>query len=135
MENGDIASLFELLFDLEAARCGDIFKVDPAEAVGDKLYRADELVNVLGIHADRESVNTRKFLEKRAFALHYGHRSSRSDVAKSENGSTVRDNSNKVVSSCKVVGKLRVLFNFKARLRNARSVCKRKLLTVFDRTA
>ena len=47
VEYGDIAALFELRFDFETTRGGDVFKVDAAEAAGQKRNGADYFVYIL----------------------------------------------------------------------------------------
>ena len=94
MEYGNIELFFQSAFDLKASGSGYILYIYTAEAVGYKLYRSYYLVNILRLYTDRECVNACELLEQTAFAFHYGHSRKSAYIAKTEYGSTVRDDRN-----------------------------------------
>ena len=53
-------------FDLEAARCGDVFEVDRAEGRTQPDQGLDDLVGVLGVQDDRDRVKAAEGLEQRS---------------------------------------------------------------------
>ena len=77
--------------DLEAARRGDVLEVDAAEDRRDELHGAHDLVDVLGVEADRPGVDVGEPLEQRRLALHDRQRGGRADVAEPEHGRAVGD--------------------------------------------
>ena len=64
VENRNVATLLEFLFDFEAARSSNIFKVNAAEGTADLVNRVNDFVNVFCSNAKRESVNIAEFFEK-----------------------------------------------------------------------
>ena len=91
MKDRDIRALLQLPLDFEAAGGGDVFQVDPAEGSGDQSHRVDELVHILCLDAQRNSVHVAEGLEQDAFSFHDRHACNRSDVAQPEHGGAVRD--------------------------------------------
>ena len=63
MEDGDVHELFQLLFNIEAIRCLDIFEVDSAEGGAQELDAVDEIVGVLSIDANIDRLNASKLVE------------------------------------------------------------------------
>ena len=91
VEDGDVERLAQPPLDLEAARRGDVLEVDAAEDRRDRLDRADDLVRILRVEADREGVDAAELLEQHGLALHHGQRGLRADVAEPEHGGAVAD--------------------------------------------
>ncbi len=91
VEHRDLELLHQPLLDLEAARRGDVLQVDAAEAGRHQPDRADDLVGVGRVQADREGVHAGELLEQAALALHHGHRRLRADVAQAQHGRAVGD--------------------------------------------
>jgi hypothetical protein len=89
MEHRDVEGLPQPGLDLEAPRCGDVLEVDAAVDRGERDHRADDLVHVLGVQADRPGVHAGELLEQRGLALHDRQRRSRADVAQAEDGRAV----------------------------------------------
>ena len=81
VEDRDVELRLQPVLDLEAARGGDVLEVDAAEAGRDRLHRRDDLVDVLGVEADRERVDAAELLQQHRLALHHRHRRARADVA------------------------------------------------------
>ena len=77
--------------DLEAARRGDVLEVDAAEGRRDRLDEADDLVDVVGVQAQREGVDAGEVLEQQRLALHHRHGGRGADVAEAEDGGAVGD--------------------------------------------
>ena len=135
VEYRNIQLFLELCFDLKAAGSGDILKIDAAEAVGDKLNGAYDLIGILALYAERERVHSAEFLEQTALALHNGHACESAYVAETEHSGAVGDDCNEVAAAGEFVGKLRILCNLKAGLCNAGSVRKGEILAGVDGSA
>ena len=69
VEHRDIQPLLQFGLHLKAAGGGNILQVDAAEGTGDHLHRVDDLVHILGAHADGKGVDAGKGLEQAAFNL------------------------------------------------------------------
>ena len=81
VEDRDVERLLQPPLDLEAARRGDVLEVDAAERGRDALDDADDLVDVVGVQAQREGVDAGELLEQHRLALHHRHRGLGADVA------------------------------------------------------
>ena len=92
----------------------------------------NDSVNVIGVKADRESVNISKRLEQRTFAFHNRHTCQTADISKTQNSGAVGDNSNKVSSSCQLIGQCGVLLDLKTGLCDTGSISKGKVFCVLD---
>ena len=77
VEDRDVQPLAQPPLDLEAARRGDVLEVDPAEPGRDRLDDVHDLVDVLGVQADRPGVDAGEALEQRRLALHHRQRRAR----------------------------------------------------------
>ena len=80
------ADVHQVLFDVEAAGCGDVLEVDAAEGGGEVPHDHDDLIRVLGGEADGPGVDARQLAEQDRLAFHDGHRTLGPDVAKPEHG-------------------------------------------------
>jgi hypothetical protein len=96
VEDGDIHPLFELLFNVEALRRLDVFKVDAAERRLHRGDHVDQLVRVVLGQFDVEDVDTGEFLEQTALAFHHRLGGQRADVAEAEHGGAVGDHADQV---------------------------------------
>ena len=76
---------------LEAARRRDVLQVDPGEPGRDRPHHRDDLVDVLGVQAQRPGVDAGEPLEQRRLALHHRQRRLRTDVAQPQHGRAVGD--------------------------------------------
>ena len=118
----------ESALDLEAARGADVLEVHAAEAAGEQLDGADDLVDFLGADAQREGVDVGEGLEQGALALHDGHAGLRADVAQAEHGGAVGDDGHEVAAAGVGVGVVHVLVDLHAGLGDARRVGHGELL-------
>jgi hypothetical protein len=91
VEDRDLELVAQAPLDLEAARRGDVLEVHAAERRRDHLHETDDLVDVLGVHAQRERVDVGELLEEHRLALHHRHRRVRPDVAEAEHRAAVGD--------------------------------------------
>ena len=91
VEDRDVEAGAQPALDLEAARCRDVLEVDAREHRGDQLDGPDDLVDVLGVEADRERVDAGEPLEQRRLALHHRQRGHRTEVAQPEHRGAVGD--------------------------------------------
>ncbi|CCX92199.1 uncharacterized protein BN466_01697 [Firmicutes bacterium CAG:110] len=122
VEDGNVAPFLQLPLDLKAPGSRDILQIDAAKGTGDQGNGIDELVHILGLHAQRERVHIGKGLEQSALALHNGHTGLGADVAQAQNGGAVGDNGAQVVPPGQGVGLIHILLNFQAGLGNAGGV-------------
>ena len=132
VEDGDVAHLFEPLFDLKAARRGDVFEVDAAEAAGNEGDGLDDVVDLFGAHAQRECVHAAERLEQRAFALHDGHTGFGTDVSESEDGGAVGDDRDEVRPAGVDIREVYVLGDLEAGLGDSGGICDREFGAVGD---
>ena len=86
-----VQGLDDALFDLEAARRGDVLQVDRPEARAQPDQGFDDLVGVLGVEDQRDRVQAREVLEQRGLALHHGQRGAGADVPEAEYRGAVGD--------------------------------------------
>jgi len=96
MEDRDVELRAQPPFDLKAARGGDVLEVDAAEGRGHGCDEGDDLVDVLGVDAQREGVDAGELLEQHRLALHHWHGRGRADVAEPEHGAAVGDDGHHV---------------------------------------
>ncbi|CAH0327595.1 hypothetical protein SRABI128_06262 [Microbacterium sp. Bi128] len=108
VEDRDVELLAEPGFDLEAARSGDVLKVDPAVDRGERLDDPDDFLRVLGVQADRPGVDVGELLEERGLAFHDRQCGGRADVAEAQDGGAVGDDGDGVAFDGQVPGGLRV---------------------------
>ncbi len=135
VKDRNVAQLLELALDLKAARRGDVLQIDAAEAAGEQVHRAHELVHILRADAQRKGVHVRKRLEQHALALHDGHTRLWPDVAKAEHGRTVRDDGAEIVPARERVALVRVALDLQTRLGHAGRICERQVVLCGDRHA
>ena len=122
VEDRDIAAGLEALLNFKAARGGNIFEVDAAEAARNQANGIDDVVHVLGADADRNRVHAAEALEQRAFSLHDRHAGLRADVAEAEHRGAVRYHGHEIRTAGQVVALVHVLLDLQAGLRNARRI-------------
>ncbi len=115
VEDRDIEHLLELLLDVEAFRCLDVFQVNAAEGRGDGARHVDHLVGVVAVHLDVENVHVGEFLEQDALSFHDGLARQRAPVTQAEDGGTVGDHRHQVALRRELVGGLRVLLDIQHR--------------------
>ena len=96
VEHRDVEQLAQPRLDLEAARRRDVLEVDAGEHRRDHLHGAHDLVDVLGVEAERPGVDAGEPLEQRRLALHHRQRGLRPDVAEPEHGRAVGDDRDRV---------------------------------------
>ena len=132
VENRNIAALFQLLLDLEAAGSGDILQVYAAEGACQQSNGIYNFIYVLAAYAERNSVYIAKSLEQDTFTFHNRHTGLRSDIAQTQNCGTVGYYGNGVPAASQVVALIDILLNLQTGLCNTRCISKRKsLLAVY----
>src|SRR5690606_35069846 len=112
VKNRNIALLDERTLDLEALRSFDILKVDTAEGAGNALDRIDEGLGAFRFDLDIEHINAGKALEQYALAFHYRLGGQRTEIAQTENSSTVGDHRHQVALAGVFECQICVLGNF-----------------------
>ena len=122
VEDGNVALFLQLPLDFKAARGGDVLQVHAAEGAGDQVHGVDELVHILGLHAQREGVHIAEGLEEHALALHNGHTGLGTDIAQTQHGGTVGDHGAQVVSPGQGIAFADVLLDLQTGLGHAGGV-------------
>ena len=62
MEDRDIATLFQLLLDLEASRCTDILQVYSTEASCEQSYCIYDIIYIFAAYAKRNRIYSAELL-------------------------------------------------------------------------
>ena len=96
VEDRNVHPRLEFLFDVEAFRRLDVFEVDAAERRLEGGDHVDQLVRVVLGQFDVEDVNTGEFLEQAALAFHDRLGSQRADIAETEHGGAVGNDTNQI---------------------------------------
>ena len=133
VEDGNIEFGTKSLFDFEAARCGDIFKVNAAVRGGNRLHNRDDLFSVLRIQDNRPRINVTELLEENSLAFHNGKSSLGTNVAQAQNSSAIRNNRNRVGLHRQQVSLLGHVMDCGAHASNTRSVCAGEIIAVTKR--
>ena len=71
MEDRNLEPFAQLLLDDETFRRLDIFKIDAAKGRCQHGHRLDELIGVLGVNLEVDTINVGEFLEQDRLAFHY----------------------------------------------------------------
>ena len=132
VENGNIADFLQPALDLKAARRGDVFQIDAAEAAGNQVDRPHQLVHVLRAHAQGEGVHAREFLEEHTLALHHRHARLRADIAQTEDRRAIRDDGDHVRPPREQIALFIIVANREARLGHARRIREGEFFAVGD---
>ena len=104
MEDRNIQFLFQPLFDLKAFGRSDVLQVDAAEYRCDPTDCFDDLLGILGVQTDRESIHISEPLEQQRFSLHNRHGCLSADIAQSQYRRTITDHRNQIALGCISVG-------------------------------
>ena len=122
VHHGDRELSLQTALDLKALRRLDILEVDGAEGGGDSLDRSDERLGLGSIDLDIEGVYTRINLEEQRLTLHDGLAGVGTDIAQSEDGSPVGDDTDEVTFRRIAIGSAGVFGDSQARLSYPRGV-------------
>ena len=132
VKDGNVADVLEPALDLKATGGADVLQVDAAEATRKQIDGADDLVDVFGTDAKRESIHVGKGLKERALALHDGHACLGANVTKAQNSRAVRDDGHEIGAAGEVIRGVRVLLDLQAGLGHTGSVGEREIGAVVD---
>jgi len=132
VEDGNVQRLLEPLLDDEASRGRDVLEVDAAEDRRDALNRLHDLVDILGVEADREGVDAAELLEEHGFALHDRQGALRPQVAKPEDSAAVGHDSHAVALDGQAASAVGVLGDGSTDARHARRVGHREVVASLD---
>ena len=124
MEDRDIAAFFQLFLNFKASWCGNVLQIHTAEASCQQADGLHDLIYILAAHAKRNGIYITELFKQNAFSFHNRHASLRTDIAKSQNCSTVCHNCNSIPASGKLIAFINIFLNLKARLGNTRGVGK-----------
>ena len=133
VEYRNIADFFQLIFDIIAFGRGNILQVNACIVRLQQLNGADEFVRILGIEANRHSVNITEGFEQCSLAFHYRHSSLGTDVAQAEYTGTVGNNSNHVAAAGIFEGEVFVLFDILAGFSYTRGIGNSQIMTGCNR--
>ena len=96
MHHGDVHPLAQCLLDDEAFGRGDVFQIDAAEGGLHQRHRLDELVRVFGIEFEIDRIDVGEALEEHRLAFHHRLRRQRAEIAKTEDGGAVGNDSHEI---------------------------------------
>ena len=119
VKNRDVAFFLQLPLDLKAAGGSDVLQVDAAERTGHQIHGVDELVHIVGLHAEGESVHIAEGLKQHALPLHNGHTRLGADVAQAQDGGAVGNDGAEVVPPGKLIALADILLDFQTGLGHA----------------
>ncbi len=122
MEDRDIHDLLELLLDVEAFGTLDVFQVDAAKRRFEEFDGTNDFVRILGVELNVENIDVGKALEQNAFAFHDRFAGQRADIPQPQNRRAIGDDRHQIPFGCILVGVVRVLFDFQARLGYPRAI-------------
>ena len=135
VENRNIAAFLEPALNLEAARCGDILQIDPAEAAREQADGVDDVIDFLGTHAQRDCVHVAERLEQRAFALHNRHAGFGADVAEAEHRRTVGDHRHQIRPAGQFIALVDVFLDLQAGLGDTGGIREGEVVPRLERRA
>ena len=110
----DVEGLLQALFDVEALRRLDIFKVDTTESRCNLLNGFAEFLRIFLVDFDVEYIHATINLEQQSFTFHYWLTAHSADVAESEHSSAITNHSYQVTLVCVLVNFVWVLLNLQA---------------------
>ena len=122
VEDRNVHELADALLDDEAFRGLDVFQVDAAEGRADVPHAVDELVHVLGVHFQVDSVDVGEPLEQDRLAFHHRLGPERAEVAQPEHRRAVGDDRDQVALGRVVVDQGRVPGDLEAGRGDARRI-------------
>jgi hypothetical protein len=91
VEDRDVELLPQRTLDLEAARRGDVLQVDVSEGGRRGLDDRHDLLDLPGVEAQREGVDSGELLEEHRLPSMTGIAAWGADVTQAEDGGAVRD--------------------------------------------
>ena len=122
VHDGDVEVLLQALLDVETLGSLDVLKVDAAERGRNLLHSLAELLGVFLGHLDVEHVDAAVDLEQQTLAFHYWLAAHCADVAQSQHGCAVRDDSYQVAFVCVLVNRVGIFLNLQTRIGHARRI-------------
>ena len=135
MKHRNVQHLAQAPLDLKTARRRDVLEIDPAKHRRDRLYDQDDLLDILRVQAQRESIHAGELLEQDRLALHHRQRATRPDVTQPQNSRAIRHHRHRVALDRQVPNRLRVARDRPRNARNTRRIRHRKIVTRLQRHA
>ena len=127
VKDGNVHQFAQSLFDDEAIRRLDVFKIDAAERRTEIADAIDELIDILCVDFDVEAVHIGEPLEQDRFAFHHRLCGEGSPITQSEDGCAVRNHSDHVPFGGVIVGGVSVVGDLEYRYGNAGRVGQRQI--------
>jgi hypothetical protein len=118
MENWNVHHFLELLLNIKAVWALDVLQVDTGEAWRKILDTVDEIIWVLGVDTEVNTLNSSEFVEQNRLSLHDGLGGQSADIAEAQDCSTICNDSHHVSLVCVSVGEVWVLLNLETWLSN-----------------
>ena len=98
MEQRNVHALAQLLLDVEALGCLDVFEVDAAQRGFQRSDDFDQLVGVALGQFNVEDVDAGKLLEQTALAFHHRFGCQRADVAQAQHRRAIGDDAHQIAA-------------------------------------
>ena len=130
MEDRNLHALTQLLLDVEAFRCFDVFKIDAAEGGLQRSNMLNQFVRIGLIHLDIEAIDTGEFFEQYGFAFHHRLGGERPDIAQTQHRRAVGDYADQIATRGHVVRLSRVAHDLFTSERDARRIRQRQITLV-----
>ena len=123
----DVQFFLQATFDFKTFRSLDVFQVDASESRGNRLDCFDELFRVLFVHFDVKNIDSTVYFEQKSLSFHHRFAGHGTDVAKSQNGRTVGNDSHQISFGGVFISILWILLYFETRFGYAGGVGERKV--------
>ena len=120
MKDGNIHLFFQTLLDDKTFRRFDVFQINAAKRRTHQLDRINDGFGVFGIQFDVDRIYIREPFEQDRLAFHHRLGGKRTQIAKTQNRRSVRNNRYQVALVCIVIGGFRVLCDRLTRHSHAR---------------
>ena len=127
VHDGDVECALQALFNIETFGSLDVFQVDTAKGRGNTLDGFAELFGVFLVDLDIKDVDTAIDLKEQTLTLHDGLAAHSANVAQSQYGGTVRNNSDQVSLVGISIGVVGILLDFQTRIGHTGGVSQRKV--------
>jgi len=122
----DVEQLLQAIFNVEAAGCADVFKVDAAKGGRDRLYATNNGIRILRSQAERPTVDVRELLEEHHLAFHDGQSSLGTKIPQPQDCRAIGDHGHAIGFAGKGVNLVLIFGDGPRDPRYSRRVCHRQ---------
>jgi len=127
VEDWNVEQLAQALLDDEALRRLDVLEVDAAEGRVQVAHAVDELVDVLGVDLEIETVDAGEALKQHRLAFHDRLGRERAQISEPQDRGAIGDHRHQIALGGEVIGERRVLLDVQAGKRHPRRIGEREI--------